>query len=198
MIKEIKKLKIRVDLKELQEYSSILQKDYQHLCWKFKDFSNIEQGVGGHILSDSYGWALQSNLQDLNKPCPPYNITKEIRTEYQDTTAMFGVAKKLKEYFPYARQFSISVHPPKTMINFHTDTDKFLKIHIPIHTNPKAYFIFEPHRRYVFAADGSMILVNTNIRHSTTNEGDTDRVHLFFKIPVEKETEIINLTEETI
>jgi hypothetical protein len=42
-----------------------------------------------------------------------------------------------------------------------------------------------------------MILVNTKIKHSTSNEGDTDRVHLFFKIPLEKETEIIKL-EETI
>jgi hypothetical protein len=192
-----KKLKTKVNLKELQEYYAVLQKDYQHLCWKFKNFDNVEQGVGGHVLSNSYGWALQSNLEDLNKPCPPYNITKETRIEYRDTKAMFGIVKRLKDYFPYAHQFSISVHPPKTIINFHTDTDKFLKVHIPIYTNTKAYFKFEPYRHYVFPADGSMILVNTKIKHSTSNEGDTDRVHLFFKIPLEKETEITKL-EETI
>jgi hypothetical protein len=198
MIKEIKKLKIKVNLKELQEYYAVVQKDYQHLCWKFKDFNNVEQGVGGHILSDSYGWALQSNLEDLDKPCPPYNITKETRTEYRDTTVMFGIAKRLKDHFPYAHQFSISVHPPGTMINFHTDSDKFLKVHIPIHTNPQAYFVFEPNRRYVFTADGSMILVNTNIKHSTSNQGNSDRVHLFFKIPLEREKDIINLEESII
>jgi len=112
---------------------------------------------------------------------------------YRDTELMFGIARKLQDAFPFAHQFSVVVHPPKTYINFHSDSDNYLKIHIPILTNNKAYFQFEPKRRFVLPADGSMVLVNTNISHGTSNEGETDRVHLFFKIPVDKEDEVISM-----
>ena len=37
------------------------------------------------------------NLEDLEKPCPPYNITKEEKHEYRDTAAMFGYINSIKE-----------------------------------------------------------------------------------------------------
>jgi hypothetical protein len=39
---------------------------------------------------------------------------------------------------------------------------------------------------------GKMYLVNTAVPHSTHNEGNTTRVHLFFKVPIDKVKEIVN------
>ena len=193
---ELKVLKPKVDINELRLFYIDLQTLHQDMkyVWEEKD----EEGVGGHKLEGVEGWALQSNLEDLTKPCPPYNITKEQKREYRDTKLMLGLARKLQDKFPFAHQFSVSVHPPGALINFHKDTDDYLKVHIPILTNSKAFFTFEPNRKYVLPADGRMTLVNTSISHGTHNQGETDRVHLFFKVPKDAENELLKYNEETI
>ena len=196
MNRDLRVLKPRIDINELRNFFISLQHDHNDMRWVWE--GNEEEGVGGHKLKGVTGWALQSNLEDLTKPCPPYNITKEVKQEYKDTKCMFGLAKKLQEKFPFAHQFSVSVHPPGALINFHKDTDDYLKVHIPIVTNKKAYFTFEPNRKYVLPADGRMTLVNTSIPHGTHNEGETDRVHLFFKVPKDKEMELLKYKEETL
>ena len=40
--------------------------------------------------------------------------------------------------------------------------------------------------------------VNTSISHGTHNQGETDRVHLFFKVPKDAEKELLKYNEETI
>ena len=60
------------------------------------------------------------------------------------------------------------------------------------------FFTFEPNRKYVLPADGRMTLVNTSISHGTHNQGETDRVHLFFKVPKDAENELLKYNEETI
>jgi len=189
MIQDMAMLKNKLDIKELIQFYYTLERDFAHLCWQpsYKECKANSK----HILNGMRGWALQSNQLDLTKPCPPYNITSEEKLEYKDTAAMFGIAKRLRSVFPYAHQFSISEHPPGAMINFHTDTRDYLKVHIPIITNDKAWFQFESSRQFVLPADGSMILINTQIPHGTINSGTTKRVHLFFKIPAEKEKEIL-------
>ena len=121
---------------------------------------------------------------------------KEAFTKVKDWDK--AMAKKLQEKFPFAHQFSVVVHPSGTKVNFHNDTEDYLKVHIPILTNNKAFFKFEPNRRFVLPADGSMVLINTAINHGTSNEGETDRVHLFFKVPKDKEKELLKYNEELI
>jgi|TARA_B110000438_G_scaffold152328_1_gene146331 hypothetical protein len=196
MNSDLKILKPKIDINDLRQFYIQLQDQHKDMKWAWK--GTEEEGVGGHKLKGVTGWALQSNLEDLTKPCPPYNITKEEKYEYRDTKLMFGLAKKLQDKFPFAHQFSVSVHPPGALINFHKDTDEYLKIHIPIRTNSKAFFKFEPNRRYVLPADGRMTLVNTSIPHGTHNEGESDRVHLFFKVPKDKEAELLKYKEELI
>jgi hypothetical protein len=196
MIHDIKVLKTKVNINELRLFYIDLQTQHTDMCWHWDN--NADEGVGGHILDGVHGWALQSNLEDLTIPCPPYNVTKNEKKEYKDTKLMFGLARKLQDKFPFAHQFSLVVHPPGTMINFHSDTDDYLKVHIPVMTNDQAFFRFYPDRRYVLPADGSMILVNTSNDHGTLNDGERDRVHLFFKIPKDKETEILKYSEEVI
>jgi len=196
MIREVIVLKPKININEAILFYMDLENNHQDMCWHHSN--EVDKGVGGHEVENMYGWALQSNLEDLTKPCPPYNITKEEKREYRDTKLMFGIAKKLQKAFPFAHQFSIAVHPPGTKVNFHSDTEDYLKIHIPIITNSKALFKFEPNRRYVLPADGSMTLVNTAIPHGTLNEGDSDRVHLFFKVPKDKEKELLKYNKELI
>jgi len=198
MIKDIRFLPVSVDIEKLRTWYKELKTKYDHLKWSANDNINVDEGVGGHNLNGMYGWALQSNLEDLNKPCPPYNITKENKLEYRDTEAMFGYVKKIKEFFPYAKQFSVAVHPPGVKVNTHTDSDDLLKVHVPIYTNQKAYFLFPPTVKYILPDNGRMTLVNTTALHGTLNEGDSERVHLFFKIPAEMEKEVMNLPKETI
>lgn len=198
MIKDVVFLPTRVNLDKLLLWYIDLQNNYDHLRWNADDNINVDEGVGGHQLKGMYGWALQSNQEDLTKPCPPYNITKESKLEYQDTEAMFGYVNEIRNKFPFATQFSVAAHPPGVLVNNHTDSDNLIKVHIPIVTNSKAYFIFPPTVKVVLPADGRMALVNTRELHGTHNQGDNERVHLFFKIPSEYENEVVNMKEEVI
>ena len=84
MNSDLKVLKKKVNMNKLRDWYKELEKSYSHLKWSAED-SNVDEGVGGHILKGVYGWALQSNLEDLEKPCPPYNITKEEKQVYMST-----------------------------------------------------------------------------------------------------------------
>lgn len=170
-------LDIQFDYNELLEYYNTLERDYQHLKWTFQD--DVEDADKGHKHDGIFGWAIQSNLEDLTKPCPPYDIHKERTKEYRDTELMFGFAKKLTEFFPGVRQLGIAGHPPGVSIAQHVDNDKYYKIHIPIVSNPQAFFTFGPDKNVL--APGKMYYVATEIPHGTINEGDSTRVHMFFK-----------------
>lgn len=174
---------------ELLDYYNTVVKKYQHLKWTVD--SRVDTKT--HRVSDMYSWAIQSNLKDPSKPCPPYHIKKDDDTIESDefnveTELNFGFAKKVIDTFSNIRQTVIAAHPPETRIDLHTDTDNFVKVHIPIVTNDKSYFNFEDE---VFnLKTGHAYLINTSLLHGTHNAGDTDRVHFIFKIPV---TEVDNL-----
>lgn len=183
---------IKFNVNELIGYFNKIESDYQHLCWRAKD-SNIDRMT--HKIEGVYSWAIQTNLKDINKPCPPYHI--EHGDEISDnnnfdtpTDLIFGFGQKIIDTFPRVRQTVISCHPPNTFIDTHTDNDEFIKIHIPIKANNNSYFIFgeEKHNLQV----GHAYLVNTTLPHSTNNLGDSDRCHLIFKIHPEDIDNIIN------
>lgn len=177
---DITEIELNFDYSEYRNYYSKICKDYSHLMFTnslIKDTLESDK----HNVSEVYGFGLQSNLQDLTVPCPPWNVHKDGSDNYRDTELMFGPILKLKEQFPNSRQYSISGHPPGTKIQQHTDTDTYLKIHIPILTNPDAYFVFGK-KKYCLTI-GKAYLINTTRPHGTVNIGHTDRVHLFFKVP---------------
>ncbi len=53
------------------------------------------------------------------------------------------------------------------------------KIHIPIQTNEKVDFYIEPNHYHL--KEGFAYEVNNIVRHSVTNGGTTDRIHLIFE-----------------
>ena len=170
-------LDVQFDLNELINYYNILERDYQHLKWTFKD--DVEDADKGHRHEGIFGWGIQSNLTDLSKPCPPYDIHKERTKEYKDTELVFGFAKKIIDFFPGVRQLGIAGHPNGVEIMQHVDNDEYYKIHIPIITNNEAYFIYGD-TKYVMTP-GKMYFVETEEMHGTCNSGETARVHMLFK-----------------
>lgn len=186
----IKELDIKFDLSELLEYLDILERDFSHLKWiADESLTTVNDAEMQGNIKGVYGWGVQSNLEDLNVPCPPYNIHKNGSKVYRNTPLVFGFIEKLLERFPYARQISIAAHPPGTKIRVHTDSDNWLKIHIPIVAGDRSYFMFEK-QTFVMEA-GKTYLVNTVIPHGTFNDSDVTRIHLFFKIPSDKAEEFL-------
>lgn len=182
----VKPLDINFNLNHALDYLNTLENKFIHLRWNADDnLDTVNDAEYQDNISGVYGWGIQSNLVDLTKPCPPYNIHKEQTKEYRNTPLVFGFAEWLLEKFPYARQMSIAAHPPGTKIRTHVDTDTWFKIHIPLITTENSYFVFAD-QQFVMKP-GKMYLVNTSVPHSTSNEGDNTRVHLFFKIPADQQ-----------
>jgi hypothetical protein len=179
---KIKRLdNIKFDLNELREYYQNVIEKYPHLKWEAR-LSNIDRKT--HKIEDVYSYAIQTNLVDINKPCPPYHIKHDEQIIESDdfskpTDLVFGFAKKIIDTLPNVRQTVISCHPKGTYIDTHIDNDEFLKIHIPIYTTDSSYFFFDD-EKFVLEA-GYAYLVNTSINHGTDNQGDNDRIHFITK-----------------
>lgn len=194
---KVKKLSnIQFDPAELLDYYNTVKDLFPQLMWTVPN--NFDTKT--HNVSKMYSWAIQSNLKDPTKPCPPYHIDGIDNVDALDsfsvpTALIFGFAKKLISALPNIRQTSIAGHPPGTRIDLHPDNDEFLKIHIPIKTNPNAWFCFEDEKFNLEV--GSAYMINTIIPHGTDNLGTTDRVHLIFKFPIADAGNILN-TDYTI
>jgi mannose-6-phosphate isomerase-like protein (cupin superfamily) len=187
----VKPLDIRFNFDWATEYLDTVEYKFAHLKWKAdNNIDSINDAELQENIKGVYGWGIQSNLKDLSIPCPPYNIHKQGQEEYKNTQLVFGFAEWLLDVFPYARQLSMAAHPPGTQIRTHVDSDTYFKIHIPLVINDSSYFIFD-NEQFVMKP-GKMYLVNTAVPHSTINKGTTTRVHLFFKVPIDKVDEIVN------
>jgi hypothetical protein len=181
-------LNIQFNFTEALDYYNTLEKEYKHLKWSFKnDVDDAEY----HKHNGVFGWGIQSNLDDINMPCPPYDIHKSRNTEYKNTELVFGFAEKLINFFPEVRQLGIAGHPAGVEIAQHIDNDDYFKIHIPLITNSNAHFMFED-TVYTMQA-GFMYLVETKYMHGTINTGST-RVHMLFKCPRDRFEEVSLLT----
>jgi len=176
-MKNYVEIDIGLDFNALVDYFKEVKENYQHRMWTLND--NVFD-ADKHKASDVYGWGIQSNLIDIDQPCPPYNISKDKLDYYRDTELVLGYIKELKNKFKTSTQWSIAGHPPGTKISKHTDSSEYLKIHIPIQTNTRSFFIFDDEK--VVFVPGKVYLVNTSMPHGTENLGDTDRIHLFFKV----------------
>jgi hypothetical protein len=194
---KVKKLpNIQFDIQELIAYYNAVELNFDQLRWIVPTTVDTKT----HTVSKMYSWAIQSNLNDPTMPCPPYHIDGIDNVSEQDrfnvpTALIFGFAEKIINAFPTIRQTSIAGHPPGTKIDLHLDNDEFLKIHIPIKTNPDAWFCFEDEQFNLEA--GSAYMINTAIPHGTDNLGTTDRIHLIFKFSA-SDIDTILTTDYTI
>lgn len=195
-------LNFKVDTKELTEYYNTINDNFQHFKWNFE--------VGGDTITDEwrqrmtaepatllpYGWAIQSNIPDLNEPCPPYNITTHERVEYRNTSMAFGIITKLQEIMPYAYRWSISVQPPGGKVSMHSDQEDEYTIWIPIHGDSSAnitYVIDGVNYPLVLPPTGNLYLLDTTYSHYTINTGHMDRVAIIFRINQRHTIKLINI-----
>ena len=190
----------KFDFKELYYY-------YQDVHWKHNDRKWIvperdltqDPRLYPPGYDDSvgiFGYAMQTNLKDANSSAPSFNvktIPKELKLPYATnrTNLCFGFAQKLLDTLPFIEELVITGHPPNSKINLHKDNDINIRIHLPICINEKSYFTFE-NSKYVLEGNKAY-MVNTTINHGTDNQGDTDRIHLFFKIPIGRIKELMNM-----
>jgi predicted protein tyrosine phosphatase len=180
--KYIQVLNYKFSFDRLKEYYLSLENSYQHLKWTL-DLVHDVNDAHKHKLDGVYGWGIQSNLEDLTKPCPPYDVHKHGSTTYRNTELAFGFAQSLLNRFPYGRQMGIAVHPIGVSISEHVDNDEFVKIHFPIFKSTASYFLFGQHK--FILEPGTAYLLDTRYPHSTSQEGVGSRAHLLLKLPVE-------------
>lgn len=184
-IKELTNFKF--SLEDLKDYYAKVS-EYHNLKWQPTSTDTLD-----HKVSNLYSWAIQSNLKDATKPCPPYDIKDDndvIGTFDNPTDLVFGFGKILIDAIPNIRQTVISAHPPRTVIQQHIDNIEYVKVHIPIQTNDQSYFVFGDSKYNL--QEGKAYIVNTTNQHGTINQGDTDRIHLIFKIPIDTVDELLN------
>lgn len=190
----VKELDIKFNLQEALDYLHTVETEYAHLRWdaNSENLKQANEANDQEEISGVYGWGVQSNLSDLNQPCPPYHVHKGGSDEYRDTVLVFGFVDKIKTLFPQARQISIAAHPQGTKIRRHKDSSSYYKIHVPLTSNDKSWFIYDD-QTFVLEP-GRFYLINTDKEHSTYNEGESIRTHLFFKVPVEDVDSIIKIS----
>jgi hypothetical protein len=188
----VKKLNYQIDIDKLQEYYEIVKKNYVHLKWtreKFKD-QIIDKWKDHEMMNKIYGWAIDSNLEDIDKPCPPFNISNQKKIEFRNTCLSFGYVKELQQIITQGFRWSIIVQEPAGYLKLHSDDFKNYALWISIYSPPESQLVFVYDNKeypYTFNDLGSIYLLNTSIPHYSYNNSDRDRVTLNVRI---KKTDI--------
>jgi len=191
MIKNIlTRLNFKVNIRELEDYYQTLTREYQHLDWSWlKCGDSVVEQWRTAAYKDSanlltHGWAIQSNLKDINLPCPPWNISKHETVEYRNTELAFGIIERLQQQLPFAYRWAVSVQPPGGQVGLHSDQENESAVWIPIHTNGVAitFVTLDNTTEYCLDSDGSAYLFDTTIPHFTYNNSTQDRVTIIFRL----------------
>lgn len=192
----VQKLDFTVPIDDLQTYYNILKTDYEHLNWSWKKCgADIIKQWRDAAYSDpanllTCGWAIQSNLKDITKPCPPWNISTLETVEYRNTELAFGIIERLQNVIPYAYRWSVSVQPPGGKVSRHSDQDDEYTVWIPIYTKGPA-ITFD--KDYELEADGSAYIIDTTQEHHTFNSSNQDRVTIIFRLKQHKLNDLLSL-----
>lgn len=191
-----KKLDLYVDLQELNDYFKIVETVYADKKWsvhKFKDQITEKKWktFTEKPNQDSYGgWAIDSNLVDLDAVCPPLNesISNLPKLDYNRPTALsFGIIERLKAKIPFAYKWAILAQPTGGRTFKHNDGDEYVT-HIMVRNNPECIFKFyrneDEFLEFNLPVDGHLYTLNTELQHETWNTGP-ERFSLIFVIKKE-------------
>lgn len=111
-----------------------------------------------------------------------------IKDQNKHTEVCMGYIKNIMQDLEfkgfYPRRARLSYLAPKSATIFHRDAPDWLyyvRMHIPILTNPSCFFEYESDREHLFA-DGSVYLAKVNTMHKTVNYGAEARYHLIMDV----------------
>lgn len=185
----IHKLNTKLNIDSLRSYYHSVVRDLPHLIWvKEKEIDTTnDKWKNDSMVNRLHGWAIDSNLVDINSPCPPYNISTKDKTVYRNTELAFGIINELQSMFPYGYRWAVSVQEPGGVVSRHNDNDRNLTIWIPIYNPTKARLVLygDKEINVNLPSDGSMYFVDTRMDHMTYNHDDSDRVLLSFRFTIE-------------
>ena len=194
-------LNFSVDIGELRQYYTIVTTKFDHLMWSWDRCGDtvVDQWRNAAYLDPdnlkTYGWAIQSNLEDLSIPCPPWNISTHKIREYRNTELAFGILERLQTAIPYGYRWAISVQPPGGKVSIHSDQEDEATVWLPIYTDGVAitFVTNTSTTEYMLNSNGSAYLLDTTVPHFTYNSSDKDRVAIICRLPKSKLQELIKI-----
>lgn len=194
------KLGASVSIDELRKYYHSVELDFPHLKWSWDQTETIVKQWVDAAHEDpanllTYGFAIQSNLVDLNIPCPPWNISTLPTTDYRNTALAFGIIQRIQELIPYGYRWAISIQPPGGKVGLHSDQPDELTVWIPVYTKDSTitYVIDDKQIPIELESDGSLYLLDTTFPHYTFNHSDEHRVSIIFRLNEQYEDHIKSL-----
>lgn len=156
--------------------SALLQADLD----KCMTFSFLKNYIPENYDGENYILPLRSVNGELNRIAAiPGNLEN-----YKNTPALSECTyfqKVIASFLCEIETIRLMNLPPGGKINTHIDhesgyEDGYFRIHIPVITNDKVYFILNDKR--VIMKSGEVWYTNVNLPHSVENRGTTNRVHL--------------------
>ena len=122
--------------------------------------------------------ALQGTKDNLDPfyPCGAEIFNNTGRREHEFDTPIFdmpyinSIIKDLKMF-----RTRVMILKPRTCYTYHKDTTK--RIHIPLVTNDKCFFIINSQVKH-YPADGNYYVVDTTQMHTALNASKEDRIHI--------------------
>jgi uncharacterized RmlC-like cupin family protein len=215
---DVIELDLQIDKDLVNDYYKTLTTDLADFCFDFnsKDYIRPEiyetfkkEGRMGNYLGNVGAWTVSWPVE-RDIPCPSktqanIEMYPELK-KYDDETLttefyydakpqkryMFGLMQKLFDTLSESalRQVLIARHPPGLRVNIHKDSE-LKKLHIPLHTNKDAKFLFgENGERQYQMEVGKIYIINPLVPHGTENLGDDERVHILSRIDFDAISEI--------
>jgi hypothetical protein len=155
----------------------------------FEAFVRPLPPVPGEEAALSYGgWSVTSETGDYRegwKRVMPSRKPRRFRVPTplcRDSIA--AVVDQVIDLGLWPSRVRFALMRPKDHTIWHTDAPAniyFVRLHIPIYTNPGSLFITEEETVH-FPADGDGYLVSVSQYHQAVNLGDTERVHMLMDV----------------
>jgi hypothetical protein len=209
-------LNYNIDIEKLQQWYSDLMDSYSYMNFNFNENSDlikleiskrmVEEGYCGYYCGPIDGLTLAWPKERYEKLPPPVQADPLKFPEVNYDTFIDDAKLLPKLNFDYFsklvndlgedafRQAIITTHYPGMYIRQHIDS-KVLKLHIPIHSHPDAYFHFgENKERKYHMKEGKIYILNTGDWHGTTNETEFKRSHIITRVT---QSQIIEVIEKT-
>lgn len=207
---DIIELNFTIDKDLAYDYIIQLETRLNYLCFTYESKEYIKDetyesfksyGCVGNYIGNVAAWTI-SWPKNRDIPCPSkrhaalekypelkkYDLDLSVADFYYDCITQdiykFGLLEKLDKLLTIkaTRQLMVSKHFPGLRVMNHVDGPA-KKIHIPLKTNPNAYFVFGNNRERKYNLEvGKAYLLNTNTIHGTENISDDYRSHMLCRV----------------